>query len=109
MARLGYEIYVYGKLSDYQIDSTFKMNFNPEKGKYELNVLLKQGFYNYQYVVNSIYQDKYDEGIIEGSHFETENDYNIFIYYRSPFDGYDQLLGVERINSMVKLEDIYKK
>ena len=109
VAMLGYEIYVFGKLSDYQIDETYKMEFNPEKGKYTLDIMLKQGYYNYQYVVKSIYQDKYDEGLIEGSHFETENDYSIFVYYHSPFDGYDQLLSVEQINSRVKLEHIYKK
>ena len=106
---LGYEIYVYGGLSDFQVNEKFKMSFNPHKEKYELTYLLKQGFYNYQYVVRSIYEDNLDEGLIEGTHYETENIYTIFAYYRSPFDGYDQLLGVAQLNSRVNLEKIYKK
>ena len=104
---LGYEIYIYGELTDYRINEKFKMNFNPDNGKYELNTFLKQGLYDYQYVVMSIYSEFPDEGLIEGSHYDTENNYTILVYYSNPIEGYDQLIGLDRINSRVSVDHIY--
>jgi len=101
---LSYEIYIYGELSDFRLQEDFKMNYNSEKDIYELRKLLKQGLYNYQYVVKSIYQEGPDEVLLEGSHYETENNYTIYVYYSNTFEGEDQLLGIERINSRKKLD-----
>jgi hypothetical protein len=103
------EIYLYGELSNFQLDEDFKMIYDPDKNIYVHNLLLKQGLYSYEYVAKSIYEKGPDESIIEGSHFETENDYTIFIYYSNPFEGYDQLLGIERINSRGKIDLMNKK
>ncbi|MEQ8323528.1 MAG: DUF5103 domain-containing protein [Vicingaceae bacterium] len=96
---LGFELYLFGEFTMMKMDSAFRMDYNPSLGRYEKTLLLKHGFYNYQYVVKSPYQDGPDEAIIEGSHAETENDYTIFVYYSSMSEGYDQLLGVAHINS----------
>lgn len=101
----GHEIYLYGELSNFRLNEKFKMEYNPESEKYELSLELKQGLYSYQYVVKSIYDNVPDEGMIEGTHFETENDYTILVYYSDPFEGYDRLLGIERINSRVGLDE----
>ena len=104
----GHEIYLYGGLSNFELNESFKMIFNPKSGRYEISKLLKQGLYDYQYVVKSIYEKGPDESMLEGSHFETENDYTIFVYYTSIFEGYDQLFGIERINSRKNLDALYK-
>lgn len=98
----GYEIYLYGELSQYRLNEDFKMIFNPERNRYELTKTLKQGLYNYQYFVKSIYQEGPDESLLEGSHFQTENEYCILVYYRNIREGYDQLLGIERLKSTEK-------
>jgi hypothetical protein len=41
-----------------------------------------------------------DVSFIEGTHYETENDYNIFVYYRKPGTLYDQLIAMQKINSL---------
>jgi len=40
-----------------------------------------------------------DETITEGNHWETENDYSIYVYHRQRGTYYDQLIGIRRLNS----------
>lgn len=75
------------------------MTYNGETQAYELNLLLKQGFYNYLYAfvpyksrVGNLYK-------LEGAFVETENDYNIFVYYKTPSDYYERLIGYSVANS----------
>lgn len=70
------DIYLFGKLSDYKLLPSFKMRYESELGGYIGNSLLKQGWYDYiYYSPNMMYS-------IEGSHFETRNEYEIFVYYK---------------------------
>ena len=105
---LGYEIYLYGEFTDFRLNEDFKMKLDAETGIYYHKAFLKQGLYSYQYVVKSIYSDKPDEGMIEGSHFDTENRYQVFVYYSNPFEGYDQLIGIEHLNSRTDYKTIYQ-
>ncbi len=41
----------------------------------------------------------------EGSHYETENDYTVLIYYRNPRERYDRVIGVQTINTLNRLTD----
>jgi hypothetical protein len=41
--------------------------------------------------------------IFEGSHYETENDYFVLIYYRNPRDRYDRVIGTAISNTLNKL------
>jgi len=62
--------------------------------------LLKQGYYNYEY---AFIRDGSCDGtasIFEGSHYETENDYLILMYYRNPQERYDRLIGMSLANSV---------
>lgn len=92
-------MYILGGLTDWQCNSNSKMNYNYERRGYECVMYLKQGYYNYEYVILSDNSNIADEAPVEGSHHETENDYTIFIYYRPPAQTYDKLIGVKRINS----------
>ncbi len=66
------------------------MKWNPQEGIYEGSLLLKQGFYNYQYVVTG---GSGDMNQLEGNHGETENQYQVFFYYRPPNLQADLLIG----------------
>jgi len=94
----GGQMYVYGALSDWAISPEFRMEFNMNTKSYELPALLKQGYYNYQYrfVPDS---GLIDPSFIEGSFYETENDYLIFIYYHNFSDRHQQLIGFQVLNS----------
>jgi hypothetical protein len=66
------------------------MSYNSGKGVYELSLYLKQGFYNYQYFVDS---PQLSSDYFEGSHFETENVYEVLVYYRPFRPNADLLVG----------------
>ncbi|MFI5151347.1 MAG: DUF5103 domain-containing protein [Bacteroidia bacterium] len=95
----GANLYVFGALTDWQTSRNSKMSYNAVKHGYECTLYLKQGYFNYEYVMLSDGSNKADESLVEGSHFETENTYTILIYYRPPAQNYDKLIGIKRINS----------
>ena len=97
---LGGEIYVFGGLSDWQCKVANKMKWNFESNLYEASILLKQGFYDYQYVYIESGSNKIDNTLLEGSYVETENDYQLFVYYRGFSSRYDKLIGYRTINSV---------
>lgn len=92
------DLYLYGAFTDWNIDPQYKMEYDAVNQRYRQTAFLKQGWYDYQYVLVTR-DNPFDQSFIEGTHYETENDYSILIYYRSPMESYDELLGVKRINS----------
>lgn len=101
----GGKMYVSGALNLWTFDSNNVMSYNVAQGAYECIMLLKQGWYNYEYVFK---KDGVEDGIatkFEGSHYETENDYTILVYYRNPRDRYDRVIGVQTINTLNRLTD----
>jgi len=92
------DIYVYGSFNDWQISPENKMAYNEDTGLYEAKILFKQGFYNYTYVsVNRNFQiNPYK---VEGSFYQTENEYSVIVYYRKFGDRYDQVIGIGSTNS----------
>lgn len=91
-------IYIYGNYNNYALEDSNKMMFNPENGLYECAFKLKQGFYNYKYVVidNAIL----DEGAISGNYYQTENNYKVLVYYRDLGTRYDKLIGFGEASSI---------
>lgn len=96
---LNQSVYVYGGFNNFSISDDNKMIFNVEKGIYELSMLLKQGFYNYKYVVvdddNTLF-----EGAVSGNFDETENNYKVIVYYRDLGARYDKIIGLGEANSI---------
>ncbi len=97
---LGGDIYVFGGLSDWQCLPANKMKWNYELKLYESALTLKQGFYDYQYVYVEKGGNLINNSLLEGSHVETENDYQIFVYYHGFSSRYDRLIGYRTINSV---------
>lgn len=91
--------YVYGALTDWRILPEAKLKYNYEKQSYETDLFLKQGYYNYNYAALKDGSEAIDETVIEGNHFETENDYMILVYFTPPGSRYDQLVGWKKISS----------
>jgi hypothetical protein len=88
--------YIIGSLSQWGLSPDAKMILNKNTQKYEATLILKQGWYDYQYAY------KIDEGWntipLEGSFFETENEYEVFIYYRDMGSRYDELISYFNLN-----------
>jgi len=99
---LGGSVNVFGALTGWNANKTNEMKWNYETAGYELTMLLKQGYYNYQYAYVAQNAKKADLVNLEGSFFMTENEYQIFAYYRDQASRYDRLVGFMIINSAVK-------
>ncbi|SHE98919.1 protein of unknown function [Mariniphaga anaerophila] len=98
---LGGTVNVFGALNYWNANKTNEMTWNFNTSAYELTLLLKQGYYNYMYVYVPQGSAVADHKNLEGSFWETENDYQIFVYYKERSSRYDRLVGYRQLNSKV--------
>ncbi|SNR66999.1 type IX secretion system plug protein [Lutibacter flavus] len=94
----GKDVYISGNFNNWELNDTNKLNYNEDTGLYEAKLLLKQGFYNYQFVT------KNQDGVIsnsdiDGSFYQTENDYTVLVYYKKYGARYTRVIGVGYGNS----------
>jgi hypothetical protein len=92
--------YIMGKLTDWRMTRNSKLTYNYERKGYEIKLNLKQGFYNYIYVLSDDNRPGGDETVTEGNYWDTENDYTILVYHRKFGTYYDQLIGYRKLNSL---------
>ena len=93
------DIYIIGGLSNWDLKDNFRLEYNKGTRKYEAKIYLKQGYYNYNYVIKDKKNNNIDASFIEGSHYQTRNDYYIYVYYRSASQRYDRFVGFLRTES----------
>jgi hypothetical protein len=101
----GGNLYVDGALTDWQLNSDNLMKYNEVKRQYECTMLLKQGWYIYEYIFLKDGDQAAVTGPFEGNHYETENDYVVLVYYRNPRERYDHLIGSNTVNTLNKISD----
>lgn len=89
-------VHVVGALTDWRVDSTSAMEYNPNYTAYTKRLLLKQGYYAYQLLLLRGGQTMAETGRLEGDHFETPNRYTVYVYQRTPSDRADRLAAVSR-------------
>jgi len=92
-------VYIAGALTNWQFDDLSRMEYNDREQAYMKSLLLKQGVYNYRYLFLPAFAEQFDLSEIEGSHFETGNEYLILFYHRPPGTRYDRLLGHQVVHS----------
>lgn len=98
--KLPYDIFLNGALTYNLLDDKYKMQYDEENREYILILPLKQGIYNYQYLIkNGV---NYSTKEIMGDFYETENEYSIYVYYRPMGQKYDSLVGFTRFQSREK-------
>lgn len=101
--RLQEDVYVYGALSDWSYPESHRMIWNPETRHYEASLLLKQGYYNYEYRIRpaldrgkldyfSLQAQPSDITAIEGSHALADTPYMCLVYYWD-LNGFDRVIG----------------
>ncbi|MBK8340282.1 MAG: DUF5103 domain-containing protein [Flavobacteriales bacterium] len=93
------EVYALGGFSDFECHKEMRMQWMPNERRYMLRAPLKQGFYDYVFAVLPNGADKPDLTTLEGSHFQTENDYVVLVYLRDFAQRCDKLVGVKFLNS----------
>ena len=90
------DVYLNGVWTNDQFLPEYRMEYDEMSRSYEAEVLLKMGYYSYQYVL--IDNKGYAQIMpTEGSFFQTENKYQAFVYYREPGGRADLLLGYQQV------------
>lgn len=92
------DVYVFGEFSDWKLKSEYRMYYNKNRGRYDLETLLKQGRYEYMYAVKDE-NGKANEVYFEGSSSQAENEYFILIYHKNPRYKYDELIGARKFTT----------
>ncbi|MDN3689386.1 DUF5103 domain-containing protein [Cyclobacterium jeungdonense] len=88
--------YVLGALSQWGRKPASKMVYDAKEGRYQASLFLKQGWYDYLYGISG--EEGWDTEPFEGNHFQTENEYELFFYYRDMGSRYDELIGYGVVN-----------
>jgi len=92
--KINEDIYLAGKFTNWTFQESNKLVYNDISGIYMCNQLLKQGLYDFIYYLPGNIENP---TLLEGNHFETNNEYEIIVYYK------DQMLNTEVIIGYIKL------
>lgn len=90
------DIYVHGALTNWKLNKEFKMKYDAENEFYYCRPLIKQGYYNYEYIL-AANSKNIDYAAIEGSYNLTENNYEIFVYIKKPGTQNERLVGYKSL------------
>lgn len=90
------DIYINGVWTNDQFLPKYRMTYNQETGLYENILLLKQGYYSYNYLIKSE-NESFCPLQSEGNFCYTENKYQCLIYYKAAGDRTDTLVGYRQI------------
>ncbi len=92
-------LYLGGEFMYEKMDANSVIEYNNENGSYEKTILLKQGGYTYQYRFLPKGSNKATVSRIENSYWQTNNDYQIYVYHRPWGSRADKLIGFSNISS----------
>jgi hypothetical protein len=92
-------VYIAGGLTNWQFDDLSRMEYDAGEQAYRKSLLLKQGVYNYRYLFLPAFNEQFNMREIEGSHYQTGNEYLILFYHRPPGARYDRLLGHQVVHN----------
>lgn len=90
------DIYINGIWTNDQFLPKYRMIYNPQNGLYENVLLLKQGYYSYNYLVKNG-DGSFSPLQSEGNFCYTENKYQCMVYYKAAGDRTDTLVGYRQI------------
>lgn len=87
------DVFVCGAFCNWQLNRENQMHYNFNAKRYEGDLMLKQGVYDYIYVCRNYYDGSVDMERFEGSHSATGNSYLILVFFRPSTADYEQLVG----------------
>lgn len=93
------QMYVGGDFSYNLLSAENCMKYDNYLHGYTYSALLKQGGYNYQYWFFPKGREAATLLPTEGSHWQTQNEYSVYLYYRPFGQRYDRLIGYKTIKS----------
>jgi len=95
----GADVFIDGDFTQRRFAPESRMIYDRAEGAYKSVQMLKQGAYNYQYLVVPRGKDIGYTSPIEGDFYQTVNEYVILVYHRPPMARYDRLIGGTTIMS----------
>ena len=90
----GGDVYVSGQWTGQTFNPECKMEYDDINKEYHAAILLKQGYYSYEFVQQ--------DGLMTrtmGSFYETENEYEVLVYYRGQGARYDRLAAYSIVHN----------
>lgn len=87
------DVFIYGAFNNYELSEENKMTYDPSQKIYKAVLPFKQGFYNYSYATLDK-KKNIDLHEVNGSFYQTENEYTVIVYYRPFGEIYDRVIGV---------------
>ena len=91
-------VFVNGSFNNWKLNDINRLIYNEKLQQYEVAILLKQGFYNYNFITITS-NNEISNHEISGSHYQTENKYTVLVYYKKFGSRYTQVIGVGYSNS----------
>jgi hypothetical protein len=90
------EVYLNGTWTRNEFSPEYKLEYNETNKMYEGKVMLKQGYYSYQYLV--LKPDGTTDIVpSEGNFYQTRNNYQALIYFKGVSDRTDRLVGHQEV------------
>ena len=94
--------YIVGQFNNFRMDESSRLDYDAAKNRYAIQLLLKQGVYDYSYVWVPNSTHKPDNTYFEGSHYETENNYQVLVYYHPAGARWTELVGFRELTTNKK-------
>ncbi len=91
---LPYKLYVYGGFNNYQLMEENELIYEENAQSYKVSMRLKQGFYNYKYQAVGMQSNP-----ISGDFFQTENEYQVLVYFQTYGNRYYEVIGFGEADS----------
>ena len=91
------QLFLGGEFNYNQLNDAVRMKYDGKTESYTQTVLLKQGGYNYQYRFVPKGEQKASVDKVDGSFWQTGNEYTVYVYHRPWGERYDKLVGVKII------------
>lgn len=95
----GTSLFLLGKFTDWELKDEFQLRYNPDHHNYTARVFLKQGYYEYEMVTAEKDATTSDHDLLEGDSYETENQYQVFVYLRPFGSRYDEVIAYKATDS----------
>ncbi|MBE8721322.1 type IX secretion system plug protein [Sphingobacterium pedocola] len=90
-------IYLVGGFNNFQRNEHNRLTYNPTSKNWEVALKLKQGLYDYEYVLETP-EGKIITNAFTNSFYATGNDYLVLVYNRRIGTYWDELLGVGKVS-----------
>jgi hypothetical protein len=91
------KLYLYGGFTYWQYFPDNELVYDYDAAGFRGSMFLKQGYYNYHYMLLPNDSKVGDITFIEGNFFDTNNEYTFYVYYRPRGGRYDRLVNLTTI------------